>query len=105
VRNVGYPDHHDVRCVSVRETLLNREPVKGFRIIRRPDLLDQLHDSEVNASAATRTRLDLQGGMFLAKAVNNVINILREPHPNIFLLGGGRFRPSRLSEIDRKSTR
>src|SRR5258707_5560654 len=37
--------------------------------------------------------------MLLAKAVNNVINILREPYPYIFLLRGRSFRPSRFSEI------
>src|SRR5882762_2975129 len=37
--------------------------------------------------------------MFLPKAVNNVVNILREPHPYIFLLCGRSFRPSRFSEI------
>jgi len=88
VRNVGYPVHHDVRCVSLGETLLIVSLSKASVSSEGQTCSTRFMIPRVNASAATEQDSISKVGCF-GEGGHDVINILREPHPNIFCCAAG----------------
>src|SRR5260370_1713607 len=65
IGHVVYPRHHDVRCVRIRETPLNGQPVQSLGLIRWPNLSRPPQSSQFDTPATTRTRFNLEPRMLL----------------------------------------
>jgi hypothetical protein len=66
VRRIGHPRHHDLRRVSVSESVLHRQPIKWIGVIGRPDFIGVGQNSQVHPASAAGARFDFDFRMFLA---------------------------------------